>query len=194
MARRGQSRADRAAAGEYDDLGGPALKKAAQKYGWQVQAEAMVPDDIARIQDALRSFSAQDCALILTTGGTGIAARDVTPEATLAVADRVLMSQYACYSVISPEGCAAILWKDATQREPSPPHVDRHRTRPEDERADSDVVERVDRSGDQGDEQGDGHERHRHQEEVARRLAEGLLEERPHRRRQIATTAPFAPA
>ncbi|MEP6698686.1 MAG: MogA/MoaB family molybdenum cofactor biosynthesis protein [Verrucomicrobiota bacterium] len=76
---------DRAAAGDYDDLGGPALKKAAQEYGWQVQAEAIVPDDIARIQDTLRSFSAQDCALILTTGGTGIAARDVTPEAIRAI-------------------------------------------------------------------------------------------------------------
>ena len=76
---------DRAAAGAYDDLGGPALKKAAQDYGWQVHAEAIVPDEISRIQETLRSFAAQDCALILATGGTGIAARDVTPEAIRAV-------------------------------------------------------------------------------------------------------------
>lgn len=72
---------DRAAAGEYGDLGGPALKDASQKYGWQVLAEAIVPDEIPRIRDTLRSFSDQGCGLILTTGGTGIAERDVTPEA-----------------------------------------------------------------------------------------------------------------
>lgn len=72
---------DRASAGEYDDLGGPALKVAAEKRGWDVLAEAIVPDEKARIQETVRSFSAQGCGLILTTGGTGIAARDVTPEA-----------------------------------------------------------------------------------------------------------------
>jgi molybdopterin adenylyltransferase len=72
---------DRASTGEYGDLGGPALREAAQKFGWLVLAEAIVPDDVSRIQDTLRSFSAQGCGLILTTGGTGIAERDVTPEA-----------------------------------------------------------------------------------------------------------------
>ncbi len=72
---------DRASRGEYDDLGGPALKEFAQKNQWNVLAEAIVPDEIEQLQAALRSFAAQDCALILTTGGTGIAARDITPEA-----------------------------------------------------------------------------------------------------------------
>lgn len=72
---------DRASTGEYSDLGGPALKEAAQKYGWQILAEAIVPDEISRIRETLRSFSDQGCGLILTTGGTGIAERDVTPEA-----------------------------------------------------------------------------------------------------------------
>jgi len=72
---------DRASGGEYDDLGGPALKEAAGEYGWNVQSEAVIPDERERIQEAIRSFSAQGCGLILTTGGTGIAARDVTPEA-----------------------------------------------------------------------------------------------------------------
>jgi len=76
---------DRASEGLYDDLGGPALKRAAIQYGWQVLAEAIVPDDIARIQDAIRSLSAQGCGLILTTGGTGAAPRDVTPEAIRAI-------------------------------------------------------------------------------------------------------------
>ncbi|MBE7495634.1 MAG: MogA/MoaB family molybdenum cofactor biosynthesis protein [Verrucomicrobiaceae bacterium] len=72
---------DRASEGVYDDLGGPALKKAAEGHGWSVIAEAIVPDDLTRIQETIRSFSSQGCGLILTTGGTGIAERDVTPEA-----------------------------------------------------------------------------------------------------------------
>jgi molybdopterin adenylyltransferase len=76
---------DRASAGDYADLGGPALKAAAQKAGWQVLAEAIVPDDAKRIQDTIRSFSKQGCGLILTTGGTGIGPRDVTPEAVRAI-------------------------------------------------------------------------------------------------------------
>jgi molybdopterin adenylyltransferase len=72
---------DRASAGDYQDLGGPALKKAAQDAAWNVSAEAIIPDDLQRIQQTIRSFAAQGCGLILTTGGTGIAERDVTPEA-----------------------------------------------------------------------------------------------------------------
>jgi molybdopterin adenylyltransferase len=76
---------DRASQGFYDDLGGPLLKEAATRYGWQILAEAIVPDDIVRIQETIRSFSAQGCALILSTGGTGAALRDVTPEAIRAI-------------------------------------------------------------------------------------------------------------
>lgn len=72
---------DRASRGEYDDLGGPALRDVAQKNNWSVLAEAVVPDEIEPVQNAIRSFAAQGCGLILTTGGTGIAARDITPEA-----------------------------------------------------------------------------------------------------------------
>ena len=76
---------DRASAGEYEDVGGPVLKRAAEKAGWHVHAEALIPDEVARIQEAIRAFSAQGCGLILTTGGTGIAQRDLTPEAIRAI-------------------------------------------------------------------------------------------------------------
>jgi molybdopterin adenylyltransferase len=76
---------DRATSGEYEDLGGPAVKEAAEKYGWQVLSEAIVPDDAARIQETIHAFSEQGCGLILATGGTGVGLRDVTPEAIRAV-------------------------------------------------------------------------------------------------------------
>src|SRR5438046_9559453 len=72
---------DRASAGHYEDLGGPALREAAQKEGWQVLSEAIVPDDAERIKQTIRSFAQQGCGLILMTGGTGIGPRDVTPDA-----------------------------------------------------------------------------------------------------------------
>ena len=72
---------DRASAGEYEDMGGPAVKAACEERGWSVVAEAVVPDDLEKIQTTVRAFSSQGCGLVLTTGGTGIAERDVTPEA-----------------------------------------------------------------------------------------------------------------
>ena len=53
---------DRAAAGEYEDLGGPALRAEAARYGWTVAAEAIVPDEASRIQEAIRAFGAADSA------------------------------------------------------------------------------------------------------------------------------------
>jgi molybdopterin adenylyltransferase len=63
---------DRASAGEYDDLGGPAVKEAVTRYGWQVRAEAIVPDDIVRIQEAIRSFFFFFCCIILYKLCTGV--------------------------------------------------------------------------------------------------------------------------
>jgi molybdopterin adenylyltransferase len=87
------SASDRASQGVYTDQGIPALQDWLQKavrnpITW---ATRLVPDDEASISAALRELVDTDrCHLVLTTGGTGPAPRDVTPEATLAVADRVM--------------------------------------------------------------------------------------------------------
>ncbi len=81
---------DRASRGQYDDLGGPALRQAAGGYGWKVLVESLVPDEKRDIQRAIRDQIAKGCQLILTTGGTGVALRDVTPEAVREIATREL--------------------------------------------------------------------------------------------------------
>ncbi len=87
------SASDRAAAGVYADQGIPSLKAWLQSairnpVEWH---ERLVADDQATIEAALRDLVDADvCDLVLTTGGTGPAPRDLTPEATLAVADRVM--------------------------------------------------------------------------------------------------------
>jgi molybdopterin adenylyltransferase len=81
---------DRASKGLYDDLGGPALKKAAEGYGWKVMAESLVPDEKRDIQRGIKEQIARGAQLILTTGGTGVALRDVTPEAVREIAVREL--------------------------------------------------------------------------------------------------------
>ena len=81
---------DRASRGEYDDLGGPALKNAAEGYGWKIAAESLVPDEKRDIQRAIREQINKGCAVVLTTGGTGVALRDVTPEAVREISVREL--------------------------------------------------------------------------------------------------------
>jgi molybdopterin adenylyltransferase len=81
---------DRASKGLYDDLGGPALKQTAERHGWNILTEALVPDEKREIQRAIREQIAKGCHLVLTTGGTGVALRDVTPEAVREIAVREL--------------------------------------------------------------------------------------------------------
>lgn len=75
--------------GDRPDTSGPAVAASLQAAGFAVEGPRLVPDEQPLIETALRTHAAQS-ALIVTTGGTGIAARDVTPEATRAVCDRIL--------------------------------------------------------------------------------------------------------
>ena len=84
---------DRASSGQYEDKGIPALVEwlgEAIRSDWTHQSR-LIPDEIDGISATLRELvDVEGCHLVLTTGGTGPAVRDVTPEATLAIADRVM--------------------------------------------------------------------------------------------------------
>lgn len=80
---------DRCAAGMQVDLSGPAVTRMLDAAGLAVTATATLPDEIGEIAHALRHYAAS-ADLIVTTGGTGLAPRDVTPEATRMVCDRLV--------------------------------------------------------------------------------------------------------
>ncbi|MBB5063896.1 molybdenum cofactor biosynthesis protein B [Granulicella mallensis] len=80
---------DRCFAGTQTDLSGPVIAQLLTEAGAKVLAMQVVPDELSDITAALRQAAGQ-ASLIVTTGGTGLAARDVTPEATLAVCDRLV--------------------------------------------------------------------------------------------------------
>jgi len=77
---------DSAVAGTREDRSGPALIARAAEFGWEVAQTKLVSDEREQISQALTEFAGVD--VILTTGGTGVALRDVTPEATAAISDR----------------------------------------------------------------------------------------------------------
>jgi len=82
---------DRAYSGEYEDQSGPLIREVVENRlpGGQVHLEAVVPDDFQLIKNALAKWCDDaQMDLILTTGGTGFAPRDVTPEATKAIIER----------------------------------------------------------------------------------------------------------
>lgn len=84
---------DRASRGEYEDLGGPALKQWLEQtlsIPWDAVAR-IVPDEQDQLEVVLKELcDEQGCCLVVTTGGTGPALRDITPEATAAVCDKIL--------------------------------------------------------------------------------------------------------
>ncbi|MCP4702215.1 MAG: molybdopterin adenylyltransferase [Gammaproteobacteria bacterium] len=84
---------DRASRGEYQDLGGPAIQEELGKIlttPWEAVSR-IVPDEQVQIEAALKELCDEAaCSLVVTTGGTGPAPRDVTPEATAAVCEKIL--------------------------------------------------------------------------------------------------------
>jgi molybdopterin adenylyltransferase len=80
---------DSSARGERLDLSGSAVAKALRKAGFSVVATEIISDDQVPIQQAITRLAGK-ARLIVTTGGTGIAKRDVTPEATRAICERLL--------------------------------------------------------------------------------------------------------
>ena len=83
---------DRASAGVYADRSGPEIENVLREFFTDATFEvAIVPDELDLIAASLKSFSDEmNCDLVVTTGGTGISARDVTPEATRAVLEKEL--------------------------------------------------------------------------------------------------------
>jgi len=80
---------DSCARGERADLSGPAVVEVLTRHNFSVLATEVVPDDRLKIANAI-VLLADEVSLVVTTGGTGIAPRDVTPEATRAVCDRLI--------------------------------------------------------------------------------------------------------
>jgi molybdopterin adenylyltransferase len=81
---------DRCYRGIRSDLSGPAILGRLAAWGWTVLRAEIVPDDREAIAEAIRGADQMGADLILTTGGTGLAPRDVTPEATAELIDRAV--------------------------------------------------------------------------------------------------------
>ncbi|MGM0592938.1 MAG: molybdopterin adenylyltransferase [Pseudomonadota bacterium] len=84
---------DRASRGEYEDQGGPAIRawlERALRSPWEA-VPRVVPDECDQVETALKTLcDKEDCSLVVTTGGTGPAPRDITPEATEAVCEKMM--------------------------------------------------------------------------------------------------------
>lgn len=101
---------DRSYRGEREDAGGPAVRALLRQAGYEVGAAEIVPDERERIEAALKKASDEEkIALIVTTGGTGFAPRDVTPEATMAVCEKLAPgipeAMRAASMRITPKAC-----------------------------------------------------------------------------------------
>ena len=81
---------DAASRGEREDRSGPAVRALLEENGCAVDAVVIVPDDVDAIATAIENATGDGARLVVTTGGTGIAPRDVTPEATAKVCQRLV--------------------------------------------------------------------------------------------------------
>ena len=82
---------DSVSSGKSEDKSGPAVIARCRELGWEIKSSLVIPDDPPSIREQLRQFAdSSRVDLILTTGGTGLSPRDSTPEATTAVADRLV--------------------------------------------------------------------------------------------------------
>ncbi len=82
---------DKGSQGEREDLSGAAIKAIVENWGYLVTSCCILPDEQKKLEKEMIRLADEDiCDLILTTGGTGFSGRDVTPEATLSVADRMV--------------------------------------------------------------------------------------------------------
>ena len=81
---------DAASRGEREDRSGPAVRALLEENGCTVDAVVVVADDVETIATAIENATGDGALLVVTTGGTGIAPRDVTPEATARVCDRIV--------------------------------------------------------------------------------------------------------
>ena len=100
---------DRASRGEREDGSGPVLVELLRDRGYEVVDTRVVPDEQGVIERVLTDAAAADVALVLTTGGTGFSPRDVTPEATAAVCERMAPgipeAMRAASMAITPRAC-----------------------------------------------------------------------------------------
>ncbi len=82
---------DKGARGEREDLSGPAIQAIIEPEGYEVTVYKVVPDDQETLEQEMKRIADEQLAdIIFTTGGTGFSMRDVTPEATIAVSDRLV--------------------------------------------------------------------------------------------------------
>lgn len=82
---------DSVAAGKYEDRSGPAVAARCRELNWEIVSTSVLPDDRAALESFLKKTAdSNEVDLILTTGGTGLGPRDTTPEATMAVAEKLV--------------------------------------------------------------------------------------------------------
>lgn len=100
---------DKGSKGEREDLSGPAIKEIIEPEGYEVTVYKVLPDDQKTLENEMKRIADEGLAdIIFTTGGTGFSMRDVTPEATIAVSDRLvpgIPEAMRAYSMtITPKG------------------------------------------------------------------------------------------